>query len=297
MNQSLTYYLTLLVIKLKGIKKNFSTDPIDFKRLRKEDVYEPKSGFFKENITRNFEISKSLITEIGKKNDSDKLLIFIHGGAFISGPAKHHWDTIKTIVKQTRYTVWLCNYPKAPEHKILEISENIDSIYKEALKNYTSSKISLIGDSVGGTLITALIQRLHIKNEQLPNKIILISPVMDSSMTNPDIDKVDLMDPMLSKVGLLSAKKMCVGNLDLKNPMISPLYGDFKNFPETILYITESDITYPDQKLLVEKLKIANVTMKLKEDKNMPHIWPLLPIMKEAKLSLKEIVKDLNTTS
>ncbi|SEK48220.1 Acetyl esterase/lipase [Aquimarina amphilecti] len=294
MNQSLTYYLALMVIKLKKVKKSFSKDPIDFKRLRKEDVYKPKGVFFKKNVIRNFKISDSLITEIGQKNDPDKLLIFIHGGAFICGPAKHHWDTIKAIAKQTNYMIWLCNYPKAPEHKISEISDNIDSIYNEALRTYKSNQISFIGDSVGGTLITALIQRLNIQNEGLPNKIILVCPVMDSSMSNPDIDKVDLVDPMLSKVGLLSAKKMCAAGIDLKNQMISPLYGSFERFPETILYLAENDITYPDQKLAVEKLKTANVTMKIVEGKNMPHIWPFLPVMKEAQSSLKEIITHLN---
>ncbi|WP_299217354.1 alpha/beta hydrolase [uncultured Aquimarina sp.] len=297
MKQSFTYYLTLSVIKIKGLKKIFSKDPVDFEKLRKEDVYKPKGSFYKKNVTRDFKISNSLVTEIGQKNDSDKLLIFIHGGAFISGPAKHHWDTIKTITKQTDYNVWMCNYPKAPEHKISEISENVNSIYNEALKNYKSNQISLIGDSVGGTLIIALIQRLITNKQQLPNKLILVSPVMDSSMTNSEIDIIDVIDPMLSKAGLLSAKKMCAGHVDLKNEMISPLYGNFEGFPETILFLGENDITYPDQKLVVDKLKAAQVKIKVIEGENMPHIWPFLPIMKEARLSLNEIIKELNTTT
>ncbi|AXT49722.1 alpha/beta hydrolase [Aquimarina sp. BL5] len=297
MKQSFTYYLTLSVIKIKGLKKIFSKDPVDFEKLRKEDVYKPKGSFYNKNVTRDFKISNSLITEIGQKNNSDKLLIFIHGGAFISGPAKHHWDTIKTITKQTDYNVWMCNYPKAPEHKISEISENINSIYNEALKNYKSNQISLIGDSVGGTLIIALIQRLITNKQQLPNKLILVSPVMDSSMTNSEIDIIDVIDPMLSKAGLLSAKRMCAGNVDLKNEMISPLYGNFKGFPETILFLGEKDITYPDQKLVVDKLKSAQVKIKVIEGENMPHIWPFLPIMKEARLSLNEIIKELYTNT
>ncbi|WP_298540054.1 alpha/beta hydrolase [uncultured Aquimarina sp.] len=296
MKQSFTYYLTLLVIKLKGLKKNFSKDPIDFKRIRKEDVYHPKGRFFKQHITKRFKVLDSEVTEIKKESTPNKLLLFVHGGAFISGPGQHHWDTIKIITKQTDYTIWMCNYPKAPEYNISEISENVNSIYNEALKNYKSNQISLIGDSVGGTLIIALIQRLITNKQQLPNKLILVSPVMDSSMTNSEIDIIDVIDPMLSKAGLLSAKKMCAGHVDLKNEMISPLYGNFEGFPETILFLGEKDITYPDQKLVVDKLKAAQVKIKVIEGENMPHIWPFLPIMKEARLSLNEIIKELNTT-
>jgi acetyl esterase/lipase len=84
MKQSLTYYITLLVIKLKGLKKDFSKDPIDYKKIRKEDVYYPKGKFFKQTKIREFKVLDSLITKIGLHQKSDKLLIFIHGGAFIS---------------------------------------------------------------------------------------------------------------------------------------------------------------------------------------------------------------------
>ena len=62
----------------------------------------------------------------------------------------------------------------------------------------------------------------------------LVSPVMDATMSNPQIDKIDKIDPMLSKTGVLSAKKMCAENNDLKNVMISPINGSFDEFPQTI---------------------------------------------------------------
>jgi len=294
MKQSLTYYITLLVIKIKGLKKSFSETPIDFKNIRKKDVHYPKGKFFKQNKIRNFKILGSLITEIGLDANSEKLLIFIHGGAFISGPAKHHWDSVKKIASQTNYKIWMCDYPKSPENKISKISENIDSIYNVALEQFQPNKISLIGDSVGGTLITSLTQRLILKDIKLPKKIILITPVMDASMSNPEIEKVDKIDPMLSKTGVLSAKKMCAENNDLKNVMISPLFGSFDNFPNTILFLAENDIFYPDQKLAVKKFISAKINFELIEGKNMPHIWPFLPVMKEAKISLNKIIKIIN---
>ncbi|AZQ63874.1 alpha/beta hydrolase [Flammeovirga pectinis] len=295
MKQSLAYYIILLVIKLKGIKRDFSKVPIDFKKIRKEDVKLPNDRFFKKHILKTFKVSESLITEIGCVEKADKLLIFIHGGAFISGPTQHHWDTIKEIAKRTNYTIWMCDYPKAPENQIAKISENIDAIYSKALKNYQPNHIAIIGDSVGGTLATALTQRLKINKIELPAKLILVSPVMDASMSNPAIDSFEKLDPMLSRAGVLSAKKMCAGTMDLKDPMISPLYGDFEGFPETILFLSQNDIMYSDTKLAELKMKNANVNLEVIEGKNMPHIWPFLPVMKEAQDSLKEIIRRINT--
>lgn len=293
MKQSITYYITLLVVKLKGVKRNFSRDPIDYVKIRREDIHQPSGRFFKKCILRTFKIADSLITEIGLDENSENLLIFIHGGAFISGPAKHHWDTVKEIAKKSNYKIWMCDYPKAPENLINKISENIDSIYSSAQKIYKANQISIIGDSVGGTLSTALIHRLILKKVELPEKLILITPVMDSSMSNPEIETLDKLDPMLSKTGVLSAKKMCAGNTDLKDPIISPLYGNFEGFPRTILFLAKNDIMYPDGKQAEIKMKKSNVNIEVIEGRNMPHIWPLLPVMKEAKTALNKTIRTI----
>lgn len=295
MKQSLSYYLTLLVIKLKGIKKNFANDPIDFKKIRKENIHHPSSRLFKNKLFRTFKISDSLISEIGSDQNSEKLLIFIHGGAFISGPSKHHWDSIKAIANKLNFKIWMCDYPKAPENKINKISQNIDSIFYSARKSYEANQISILGDSVGGTLATALVQRLILRKLELPTKLILVTPMMDASMSNPEIKTFEKVDPMLSKKGVLSAKKMCAGAKDLKDQMISPLYGSFKGFPDTILFLAQKDILYPDAKLAKIKMEKNNVNIKLIEGENMPHIWPFLPVMKEAKTSLNQMIHLIKT--
>ena len=291
MKRSFSYTIVAMVFKLKGLKKIFSSSPIDYKRLRKEDVKQPKGSFYKKNATL-FTVLETTITEITSKSNSEKLLLFFPGGAFVSGPAKHHWDTLKKLHKKTEYTIWLCDYPKAPEHKISQISMNIDEVYAEAIKKYNHNNIVIMGDSVGGTLAIALLQRLINQQKELPLKSILISPVLDASMTNSAIDTLDIM---LAKVGVLSAKQMCAEDNDLKAPEISPIYGSFVGFPETILCIATQDIMCPDEELMVEELKVNNINHKVIYGEGMPHIWPLLPVLKEGKIALNEIITNLNT--
>ncbi|MEM9544589.1 MAG: alpha/beta hydrolase [Bacteroidota bacterium] len=297
MKYSLTYYLTLFVLKLKGIKKAFSQDPIDYAKIRKEDVLTPKGKFFKHHVLNTFKVLDSKVTEIGTNVDSNKLLLFIHGGAFISGPAQHHWDSIKSIAQTTEYKIWLCDYPKAPENKIPAITGNIDAVYSKALEEFNSSNICLMGDSVGGNLVITLVQRLIKSKTSLPKKLFLISPVMDASLSNPEIARVEKIDPMLSIKGIVSAKKMCAGKINLKNPILSPIYGSFEQFPPTVLFLAQNDIMYPDQQLLVKKLEDEHVDSEVIEGVDMPHIWPLLPIMKEAKKALNQMINILNANT
>lgn len=293
--KSLTYYLTLLVIKLKGVKKEFSKDPIDYQKLRKEDVHSPAPEKFRPQHFRQFSEGKTTVSEIKPTEVNNRLILFCHGGAFVYGPVDYHWDAAEQLARKTVQTVWLVDYPKAPEHNIQEISEEIDRVFEKALKNFPAKNLILAGDSVGGTLMTALVQRQIKNNKPVPSLLLLISPVMDASFSNPQIPEIDEVDPILSGAGALSAKKMAAAGIDLKDPLLSPLYGSFSNFPRTIIFLAEDDISRPDAKLAAEKMREEKVDLEVVFGEGMPHIWPILPVMTEAKRAFSVIVNRINS--
>jgi acetyl esterase/lipase len=288
---SLSYYIVTTVLRLKGLKKIFSQDPIPYEKLRKEDIHKPSKRMLKGNASTQFKVLTTLVTAlVPPKNKNDQfLLLYCPGGAFVSGPNLLSWDSLATLTKNTGITAWMLDYPKAPESKILETTQNIDAVYIKALETYPASNIILMGDSAGGNLILTLTQRLIEKALPLPKRLIAICPAFDGSLTNPEIDVVDPLDCMLSKKGVKSAKEMCKGNLETSDPMLSPLYGSFKGFPPVNLFMAEYDILYPDQKLGRDKMKAEGVDLTVTIGAKMPHIWPLLPFMKEATKSLNEM--------
>jgi acetyl esterase/lipase len=293
---SFSYSIIKLVLKLKGTKKIFSQDPILYKNLRKDDIISPSKLLLRGNRFTSFKVEKSTITEIiPKDNTSPNTLIFYcPGGAFVSGPSDLAWNSISYLTKKTGAKAWVINYPKAPENQIEEISDNIYKIYSKAILSYKPSNIILLGDSAGGCLILTLAQKLVEKNLPSPGKLIAITPLVDASMSNPEIEKIAHLDPILGKVGVLSAKKMCAGNLNLKNPIISPLYGSFESFPPTHIFVAEHDILSPDINLAIEKMKTAKISLEVTPGKSMPHLWPLLPVMKEARTALAQIAASIN---
>lgn len=289
--KSLTYYLLSTVIKLKGIKKTFSKDPIDYPKLRKDDIYSPSKRDILELDFQSFMIKKSKITEIlPKEEPSENVILYFHGGATISGPSDLHWNSIAQIVKQTNIKAFLVDYAKAPEHQITEINENIDAIYDDILLKYSSKSIILLGDSAGGMLLILLVQRLIKNCKPLPKTIILLSPVLDASMTNPAIDDIEKFDIMLSRKGVISAKKMCSGNISLQSEEISPIYGSFKNFIPTYLFTATHDIMYPDTEIFIQKMRAENIPIHVFKGEEMPHIWAFLPVMSEAKKALNQVI-------
>lgn len=295
--KSFSYYLTLLVIKMKGVKKEFRKDPIDYQKLRKENVIVSHPKKFRPFSFTQFKAGSSEVSEIKPEKESGDIIIYYHGGAFVYGPVDYHWDTVKALARQTENVVWMINYPKAPENNIQEISESIDEVYTAAMEKYPLKNVILAGDSVGGTLITALVQRLIKADKSLPSLLVLISPVMDASFSNPEIEEIDNHDPILSKTGALSAKKMCAAGRSLKDPVISPLYGSFIGFPETLMFIAENDITRPDQQLAAQKMRNEKVEVTTIFGEGMPHIWPILPVMREAKKAFSTIILKIKSLS
>ena len=289
-----SYLLVKLVLKVKRIKRTFSEAPINYKKLRKNDLFVPSKSILGGLNSRSFQVSESTVTEIFPQEintSKNQLIIYCPGGAFICGPTKIAWKNIAYLAEKTQSKAWLINYPKAPEYDIKTIARNMDEIYAKALEEFDASNIILLGGSAGGNLILTLTQRL-IKNDlPCPAKLIAVCPVIDASLTNPAIDEIDKIDPMLSKKGLISANKMAAKTLSLTDAKISPLYGDFDNFPPTFLFAAEHDILTPDILKVAEKIKDSKADVEIITGKSMPHEWPFIPVMKEAKKALNKIQK------
>jgi len=296
MMNSISYYFVSAVIKLKGIKKIFSKAPINYHKLRKDDIHSPSAGdVFGLNFT-TIKIGKTNVIQIlPKEVKSKNAILYCHGGASVYGPSDLHWNSIARIVEKTRTIAYLVDYPKSPEYQIGEINTNVDMAYAYLLTKVDAKNLILLGDSMGGTLLTLLVQRLIERNLHLPKCIFLISPVMDCSFTNPAIELIEKKDIMLSKVGVLSAKRMCAGDLDLRSREISPLYGHIKGFIFTYIFIAENDIMRPDEEVFVEMLQRENVQVEVVIGKAMPHVWPFLPMMSESKIAIKQIINRINS--
>ncbi len=105
MKKSWTYYLTLWVIKLKGVKKAFETDPIDYKELRKDNIHVPPKKYARQQLkVESWPVLNTTITELSSEDQPQKLVLFVHGGAFVYGPVQHHWETVGKIAKKTGHT-------------------------------------------------------------------------------------------------------------------------------------------------------------------------------------------------
>ncbi|MCF8346819.1 MAG: alpha/beta hydrolase [Bacteroidales bacterium] len=221
-----------------------------------------------------------------------KHIFFLHGGAYVAEASSGHRKLIGILARDYGYRVTFIGYPLAPDHDILTSLEVLEEAYRLLVMQYKEDIFCLMGDSAGGGLALALLQRLRDNSvDTRPETTILFSPWLDASMTNPGIDTLIEKDVLLHKEGLITCGKLYAGGLEPDDPRLSPIYGNLNNLSDIKIFVSTHELFYPDCLLFVEKaaaVKNTHVDLTIKEQ--MVHDWVILPIAERDEV-LKKVHK------
>lgn len=220
---------------------------------------------------------------------STKHVFYLHGGAYVHRITQYHWKFLGRLVQEFGCTVTVPLYPLAPEHTYKQTFDFVYPLYMQqadALNN--PSDMVLMGDSAGGGLALALAQLLKEKQVPQPGNIVLISPWLDLTLTNPKIDEIDKVDPFLSKIGAIEAGIMYAGDADPKHYLLSPMYGDLRELGAITVFMGTHDILAPDARKMVAMAKDQGVQINYIEAPNMIHVYPIFTFP-ESKAACKKI--------
>lgn len=163
-------------------------------------------------------------------------------------------------------------------------------IYQQIILDTALEDTIIMGDSSGGGVSLSLVQLLKERNLQQPGNIILISPVLDMTFSNPEIKEVEKLDPISAVPALVEIIKWYGGENNSKNYLISPIYGNFQGIGKISLFIGTHDILYPDAKKFKKIADERGININYYEYPSMIHIWPLF-FFPESKKAIEEIIK------
>lgn len=227
-------------------------------------------------------------------NVSEKHIFFLHGGGYVYEINSLHWNFLEKILKDLRCTVTIPIYPLMPNHHGKEIFEMIVPIYEKIISEVKPENVVIMGDSAGGGISLALAELLKKEDLPQPGNIILISPVLDMSFTNPEIHEVEKLDPILSVKSLNEIGILYGGDRGTKHYLVSPIYGDFNGLGKISLFIGTNDILYPDAKRFKNMAAEEGIKINYYEYPEMIHVWPLLifPESKKAREQIIEIIRN-----
>ena len=251
---------------------------------------EPSRRLHRKHRISKREVNGHLVWTIGpRENASEKYVIYLHGGAYVNSFASQHWVLMSKLVETLKCTVVAPNYPHAPEHCVRDVFDLMVPIYNELAERVGSSNLTLMGDSSGGGISLALAQRLREDGYDQPGHVVLLSPWLDATLSNPEIVEFDKIDPFLGVEGLKYGGEVYARDVDPKSYLVSPVYGSLKNLAPITLFIGTRDILYTDCRKLRDNAAAEGVAINYLEYPGMVHNWMLGP-MPEAKHAIAEII-------
>lgn len=284
--------LAEIYFRVLGTKKKFA----DTEECAKYIEQRRNAGEYALTAKLKSDVSEQMVNGnrvyvLSGSDEPDYLVLYLHGGAYISEASAAHWSFCDKLVQKANAEVVFPIYPLTPNHTWGEAFELITTVYQEILEAATVPVV-IMGDSAGGGLAAAFCEYMSELGLAQPDKLILFSPWMDISMSNPGAASYEASDPMLSAYGLIEMGKCWAGNLDLHDYRVSPIFGDFSGLRNVYLFVGTREIFYPDVTTFYSMLQEQGIPSELYIGEGMNHVYPLYPIP-EATGALEQICEIL----
>jgi monoterpene epsilon-lactone hydrolase len=210
-------------------------------------------------------------------SDPSRILLFFHGGGYCSGSILSHRRMVTEAGRAAKVRTLAVAYRLAPEHPFPAALDDALSAWR-FLRNQgiAAAHIAVGGDSAGGGLTVALINRLRDLREELPGCAWLCSPWTDLTMSGSTLATKDAVDPLIHK-GYLEelASAYVPAGIDRKDPRVSPLYSDLKGFPPTLIQVGAAETLLADATRFAAAAGAADVAMTSEIWPHMIHAWQM----------------------
>ncbi len=192
-------------------------------------------------------------------------LLYLHGGGFVNPLHSAHWDIIASLIKSAGASVTLPLYPLCPEHTREEALAFIDAVYARLRAAHPTQRLMVIGDSAGAHHALTLALRLRDAGAPAPERLALLSPWLDLTLSSPDVPRVAPLDAMLRPGELREWGRWWAGGLDPASPAVSPLFADLRGLPPTEVFAGTHDVLWPEARALSERAREVGWDLSLYE--------------------------------
>jgi len=203
----------------------------------------------------------------------DRLLIHIHAGCYVLGGGLAATPEAILMAGIGHYKVISVDYRMPPVAYFPAAVDDVVAVWRDALQAYPAKRMAVFGSSAGGALTLEMVLRLKQLNLPLPAAIAPGTPMADltgagdSFATNAFVDNV-----LVSRDGACDpAAQLYANGHDLKDPLLSPIYGDVHGFPPAILTTGTRDLLLSNTVRMHRKLKDAGVEAELNVFEAMSH--------------------------
>lgn len=270
---------------LKAIKRMHTlveSDDVEKKRASQESI----SGLFSKSRERNYESFEigaipAEWVSVNRSHMKKYVILYCHGGGYNTGSFRYARSVTNKLADTTSMDVLSFDYRLAPECPYPAALEDAVQVWDYLMHyGYGARDVIVAGDSAGGNLALALVLKLKEMGRLLPRGLVLFSPWTDLTLSGASHKTMAELDPILTEEYLNQAvQDYCKteGEENLKNPLISPLFGNFKGFPPTYIQVGENEILLADSITLKKRMEEYHVQTRFDLYQGMWHVFQMAP--------------------
>jgi epsilon-lactone hydrolase len=195
----------------------------------------------------------------------NKVLIHVHGGCYVLFPGESGASEAIMMAGFGHYKVISVDYRMPPEAYFPAALDDAVAVYKAVLRTTPAKNIGFFGTSAGGALTLEMTLRARELGLPMPGALAPGTPMADVTKTGDSFytnEKVD--NVLVSRDGFCDAgARIYARGHDLKDPLLSPIYGDMHGFPPAILTTGTRDLLLSNTVRVHRKLRRAGVVANL----------------------------------
>jgi monoterpene epsilon-lactone hydrolase len=215
-------------------------------------------------------------------------VLYFHGGGYFFCSLSTHRPTCAYLARTAEAQVLSVDYRMAPENPFPAAVDDAVAWWKALLaQGLSPSEVVFSGDSAGGGLALACMLAARDQGLPMPAGALLFSPWTDLTCSGETMRTKAKDDVMFNAEALPEAASFYVKPQDLKNPLASPLFGDLTGLPEMLIFASNHEILLSDSTRLHDKAQRQGVKSTLIQRDKLPHVWPTMLMLPEARRDLK----------
>ena len=225
------------------------------------------------------------------------IILYLHGGAFVSGGIESHCGLAGRIANTTGVTVLFVEYRLSPENTFPSALNDVTAVYQELVRAHLSAPaIAICGDSAGGNLAIATLQFAKHNGLPMPAACAAISPALDLTLSSASYSRNAQLDLFLSREGLAKDVAVYLAGHDASDPLASPLFAETEGLVPLLLQVGGNEVLIDESVAFARNASMAGNTVRLEVYKNMTHAWQFFPdMLQEAVISTESLANFLMT--
>jgi acetyl esterase/lipase len=201
-------------------------------------------------------------------------VFYVHGGSFVAERSPRITQLVARFAAAANASVYAPSYRLAPEHPCPAGVDDIARAWRWFRAQHPDEPVVALAESAGSAILLAALQQARDDGEDLPAGIVLLSPWIDLSLQSWSVMAASIAgtSPHTMESLAMFAHFYLQGKSPT-DPVASPIFGSFDDFPPMLIHASRSDILYDDSVRLADRIRDGGGDLTVRHWADETHVW------------------------